>query len=233
MSINLAIAPMLYKIMDDPNNKRVYSKVMTYAALGVMICVIGISFFGRELIKVLAQNPDYWNSYKVIPFVAIGIYFGMLRDISAIGLNLTKRTSIISLIVITISIVNITANALLIPLFQTIGASFASMISQFLFFLLMYLFAQRYYFIPYEYMKLILISMIGMITIFMGSLVQDAQISVRILTKLCLFASFPLILYMLKFFEPIEIDRLHGVLLKWRNPIHWKDNLGALFNKPG
>ena len=232
MSINLAIAPMLYKIMDDPNNKRVYSKVMTYAAFGVMICVIGISFFGRELIKVLAQNPDYWNSYKVIPFVAFGIYFGMLRDISAIGLNLTKRTSIISLIVITISVVNITANALLIPLYQTIGASLASLISQFLFFLLIYTFAQRYYFIPYEYVKLFWLSVVGMIIIFLGSLVQNAHIYTRIVTKLCLFASFPLILFVMKFFEPIEIKMLHSAVIKWRNPVHWKTNLGELFNKP-
>ncbi|MGD0589519.1 MAG: oligosaccharide flippase family protein [Bacteroidota bacterium] len=232
MSINLAITPMLYKIMDDPNNKRVYSKVMTYVALGVMFCVMGISFFGREIIKVMAQNPEYWNSYKVIPFISFGIYFGMLKDISAVGLNLTKKTKIISVIVVTISIVNILANALLIPIFQTIGAAIASLISQFLFFLLMYIFAQRYYFIPYEYVKLFLLSVVGMIIILMGSLVQDVQISVRLLTKLCLLASFPLILYVLKFFEPIEIDRLHGVLIKWRNPIHWKNNLGELFNKP-
>ena len=121
MSINLAITPMLYKIMDDPNNKRVYSKVMTYVALGVMVCVMGISFFGREVIKVMAQNPEYWNSYKVIPFISFGIYFGMLRDISAVGLNITKKTKIISIIVVTISIVNILANALLIPILQTIG----------------------------------------------------------------------------------------------------------------
>ena len=172
------------------------------------------------------------NTFKVIPFVAFGIYFGMLRDISAIGLNLTKRTSIISLIVITISIVNITANALLIPLYQTIGASLSSLISQFLFFLLMYIFAQRYYFIPYEYVKLFWLSVVGMIIIFLGSLVQDAHIYTRIVTKLCLFASFPSILFMMKFFEPIEIERLHSAVIKWRNPVHWKTNLGELFNKP-
>ena len=94
MSINLAITPMLYKIMDDPNNKRVYSKVMTYVTWIVMYCVIGISFFGHEIIKVMAQNPEYWTAYKVIPFISFGIFFGMFKDISAVGLNITKKTKI-------------------------------------------------------------------------------------------------------------------------------------------
>lgn len=230
MSINLAITPMLYKIMDDPNNKRVYSKVMTYVAFGVMFCVMGISFFGNEIIKVMAQNPEYWNSYKVIPFISFGIYFGMLKDISVVGLNLTKKTKIISVIVVTISIVNILANALLIPIFQIIGAALASLISQFLFFLLLYIFAQRHYFIPYEYAKLFWLSVLGMIMMFMVSLVQDAHLSIRLLTKICLLISFPLILYALKFFEPIELDRLHSVWIKWRNPAQWKNNFAGLFN---
>ena len=225
MSINLAITPMLYKIMDDPNNKRIYSKVMTYVALGVMFCVIGISFFGREVIKVMAQNPEYWNSYKVIPFISIGIYFGMLKDISVIGLNLTKKTKIISLIVVTISITNILANALFIPFLQTIGAALSSLISQLLFFMLIYVFAQKYYFIPYENGKIILVSMLGMIITFGGSLVQDAHLIFRLAVKTFLLVAFPIILYFMNYFEAVELQRLHGAWRKWNNPLHWKRNI--------
>jgi O-antigen/teichoic acid export membrane protein len=225
MSINLAITPMLYKIMDDPNNKRVYSKVMTYVALGVMLCVIGISFFGREIIKVMAQNPEYWNSYKVIPFVSIGIYFGMLKDISVVGLNLTKKTKIISAIVVTISITNILANALFIPLFQTIGAALSSLISQLLFFLLIYMFAQKHYFIPYEYKKIVFVSILGTVIVFGGSLVQESHLIIRLSAKILLLAAFPIILYFMNYFEPIELQRLHGAWRKWNNPLQWKKNV--------
>jgi O-antigen/teichoic acid export membrane protein len=232
MSINLAITPMLYKIMDDPNNKRVYSKVMTYVALGVMFCVIGISFFGREIIKVMAQNPEYWNSYKVIPFISLGIYFGMLRDISAIGLNITKKTKIISIIVVTISIVNILSNALLIPILQTIGAALSSLISQLLFFLLMYIFAQKHYFIPYEWKKILLISMLGSVIILCGSITQNAQLSVRLTTKVLLLILFPIILYYFNFYEHVELQRLHSAWMKWNNPLHWKRNVLDFLRQP-
>jgi O-antigen/teichoic acid export membrane protein len=230
MSINLAVAPMLYKIMDDPNNKRVYSKIMTYVAFGVMLCVIGISFFGRELIKAMAQNPEYWNSYKIIPFVSFAIYFGMLKDISAIGLNLTKKTKIISLIVVTITLVNILSNTLLIPLLQTIGASMSALISQLFFFLLVIIYAQKYYYIQYEWSKIVLISIIGMAIVFSGSMVQDAHLAIRLAVKTLLLVSFPIILYYLNFFEAVELKRLHGAWMKWNNPLNWKNNITELLN---
>jgi O-antigen/teichoic acid export membrane protein len=230
MSINLSITPMLYKIMDDPNNKRVYSKVMTYVAFGVMICVIGISFFGREIIKVMAQNPEYWNSYKVVPFIAFAIFFGMLRDISQIGLNLTKKTKIISFIVVTISIVNILLNALLIPYLQTIGAAISALLSQLAFFLLIYAFAQKHYFIPYEWKKIILISILGMAVVLGGSIVQEAHLAIRLVVKTLLLIAFPIMLYYSNFFEVVELRRLHGAWIKWNNPLHWNKNIRELFN---
>lgn len=231
MSINLAILPMLYKIMDDPNNKRVYSKVMTYAALGVMLCVIGISFISRAAIRIMAQNADYWDAYKIVPVVAMAIYFGMLRDISAIGLNITKKTKIISLIVVTVSITNIIANALLIPLWQTMGASISALLSQFLFFILMYVFAQRQYYVPYEWKKILFISISGIMIVGLGLLAQEAPFAISFLIKCLLVISFPLALYFFNFFEAVELERLHGAWLKWNNPLYWKKNVREILDK--
>jgi hypothetical protein len=36
--------------------------------------------------------------------------------------------------------------------------------------------------------------------------------------------SFPFILYPLRFYEAIELERLHGFWIKWRNPGKWADN---------
>jgi O-antigen/teichoic acid export membrane protein len=230
MSINLAIVPMLYKLMDDPRSKRVCSKTMTYVAFGVMFCVIGISFLGREIIRVVALNPEYWNSYKIIPFVSFAIYFGMLKDISSIGLNLTKKTKIISGIVITISLVNILSNTLLIPILQTIGASISALISQLFFFLLIVIYAQKYYFVPYEWGKIILITILGVAIVSIGSLVQDAHLAIRLITKFLLLTIFPVLLYYFNFFEPVELKRLQQVWMKWNNPLNWKSNITELLN---
>lgn len=230
MSINLAVSPLVYKVMDDPNNKRMYSKVMTYAGLGVMTCVIAVSFFGREAIKVMAVNPEYWSSYRVIPFISFGIFFGMLRDISMIGLNLTKKTKVISTIIVSISLFNIVLNALFIPHWQTIGASVAALVSQLVFFLLIYVFAQKHYHIPYEQGKIVLITLVGISLVIGGTFVQDAPLAVRLGTKTFLFLMFPVLLYYLNFFESIELQRIHDAWLKWNNPARWRRNISDFLN---
>ncbi len=228
MSINLAISPLIYKVMDDPNHKRIYAKMMTYAGLGVMTCVLLVSFFAREAIKVVALNPDYWSSYKVIPFISFGIFFGMLRDVSMIGLNVTKRTKVISTIIISISLVNIVLNALFIPRWQTLGAAAAALVSQFLFFVVMYNAAQHHYPIPYEVRKIILLVAVGMTLVAVGGLVQDASLAIRLSTKVALFLLFPIILFYSKFLETVEIQRLQGAWEKWKSPSRWREQISEL-----
>jgi len=43
-SVMMALQPTIYKMMNAPDNKRFYSKSMTYFSFGLMICVLGLSF---------------------------------------------------------------------------------------------------------------------------------------------------------------------------------------------
>jgi len=221
MSINLALTPIIYKIMDEPNNRRIYSKMMTYTGFIVMLCAIGVSLFGMELIKLLARNPEYWSAYKVVPFVALGIFLWMLRDISAIGLNISKKTKIVSMIVIIVSIFNLVVNAILISIFQVMGASYAFLLSQFVFLILTYLFSQKYYFVQYELGKILMMSICGVMIIFVSSLFNEYSIYIRLLMKVTMLVVFPVLLYLLNFFEPIELERIRGAWQKWRKPKNW------------
>ena len=223
-SVNLAISPVMYRVMDDPGNKRLYSKTMTYFAFGTMICVIGISVFGQEIIKFLAQNEAYWNAYKVIPIISFGLFFEMLKDTSLIGLNITKKTPVIARIIITSSIINIALNLLLIPYFSYIGSALASLVTQIIYFLLIYHSAQKYYPIPYEMEKIGKIMLCGMVLIVFGLILSPYALWIRLTGKLLLILSFPFILYLWNFYEPIEIQTIKGAWRKWRNPLNWKKN---------
>ena len=50
----------------------------------------------------------------------------------------------------------------------------------------------------------------------------------RVPIKLVLIALFPLILYWFGFYEAIELNRLQGFWVKWRNPATWAKNLREL-----
>ena len=228
-SVNLAIQPMIYKMIDQPDNKRFYSKIMTYFSFGLMICALGLSLFGREMIKFLSKtNPDYWNAFTIVPVISLAIFFGMLRDVSLTGINITKKTGVNARSIVFVSALNIGLNLLLIPRYGYLGAAIATLISQFLYFILIYYFAQRYYRINYEIGKVIKILAAGIVIYCLSVLTNDMSLLARLLIKTFLLVSFPFTLYPMKFYESIELERLHGFWIKWRNPLRWPDNFRTL-----
>lgn len=227
-SVSMALQPMIFKIMNEPDNKRFYSKVMTYFTFGLIFVVLGISLFGKEIIKVLSQSVSYWESFRVVPILSYAMLFTMLRDISLTGLNLTKHTKVIAIITISVSIFNIGLNILFVKFWGYMGAAFCTLISQMMFFVLIYYFAQKYYPIPYELRKIFLIVITSLGLFFIAQLTNDMSLFMRLLIKTLLILILPVFLYFMKFYEPVELSRLKGFWLKWRNPLRLFRNLKEL-----
>ena len=223
-SIQLAISPMIYQMMNKPNNKIFYSKIMTYFSFVVIICILVISSFGKEIIKVLVSNKDYWGAYTIIPIIAFSILFKQMSLTAQIGINIVKKTKILAIIITSISLLNLILNIIFIPYWQSNGAATATLISQFLFFVLIYRYAQKHYFIPYEMIKIIKMIIIGIILFVISLLTNDFNLLFRLSLKIMLVISFPILLYYWNFYEAIELIKLKQIWDKWHNPKMWKQN---------
>ena len=68
-----------------------------------------------------------------------------------IGLQIMKKTKIISYVIVGITILNFFLNMLLVPSMGMYGAALATMIVHVISWLACYIFAQQYYPIPYEW----------------------------------------------------------------------------------
>jgi O-antigen/teichoic acid export membrane protein len=221
----LAITPMIYKKIDDPDSKRFYSKIMTYFTYAVMIMVIGLSIFGKEVIKVLSQNADYWDSYRIIPIISFSVIFSMLGYTSITGLSIIKKTNIIATITIIISIINLGLNLLFIPFFESIGAAIATLLTQLIYFISVYYYSQKYYHIPYETGKVVKMIITGLVIILIAIPVNELNLLMRILIKTILVCSYPFLLYFLNFYEQIELERIKGAWNKWKNLKNIRKNI--------
>jgi len=224
-SVQLALAPLNYKMMDHPQNMRFYSKVMTYFTFGVMFFVIGFSAFSYEIITLLARNQAYWDAYKIIPIISFAILFDMLRYTSTIGLNITKKTKDIGIIFILIAVLNIALNFALIPSFSYIGAAVATLLTNIIFFFIIINRSQKSFFIPYEYPKLAKMIFIGFIIVIMSFLTNVLNLPTRILLKTSLLITYPFILYFWDFYEDIELLKIKQSWVKWRDPRSWRNNV--------
>ena len=225
-SVSLALQPMIFKMMNEPNNKRFYAKTMTYFTYGLMFFVLFFALYAPEIIKVISkENMDYWSAYKIVPVLSFSMLFSMLRDVSFTGLNLMKKTKIIAVLIIISAILNILLNVLFIPRWDFYGAAAATTSSQFFYFVMVFRYAQKHYRIPYETKKITLMTLIGVLLTLAGLLLNPLHVLPRVILKLLLILSFPVILYFLKFYEAIELERISQFWKKWRNPRAWPKNL--------
>jgi len=227
-SVQLAISPLIFQMMDQPGNKRFYSKIMTYFTLVVMICVLVLSLFCKEITKVFTTSTEYWDSYVIIPVLSFSILFGMLKDTALTGLQIAKKTGVIGTVIAVVAVVNLGLNILLIPLFGIMGAAMATLLSQVLFFVIIIIYAQKHYPIPYEFGKVALMIFSGLALYLLSLLTDDMSLLMRILIKSAMLFSYPFILYPFHFYEEVELERIRGAWAKWKNPRNLFRNLKSM-----
>jgi O-antigen/teichoic acid export membrane protein len=224
-SVSMALTPLIFKKMKDDDSHRFYQKSMTYYGFGIMICIMGVSLFGKEVLKLVTGSTLYWSSFTIIPILAFGLYFVALSDIVTIGIRIKKKTSRITLMTTIVSVLNLVLNILLIPVIGTEGAALASLFSHLIFFTGLFYFSNKVYPIAFEWRKVILMFSLGAILVYGSLLTTNMDLIVRLLVKTSAIVSFPVILYFFNFYEDAELRQIKTIWFQWRNPLRWKENL--------
>ena len=207
-SFSLYFLPQAYKIYREKGDKRYYSKMLTYFVFVLCWVGLGISLFGKEIIKTFALNSDYWPAYKIIPIVVLAYIFSGAVVVLNVGIFLKKRTKYFAYTTLLAAAFNILVNFVLIPYYEMFGAAMATLFSFLLLFLVTYYVSQRLYFIPYEKYKIV--KMVGVIVFLysLSFLFLEFSLFWGIVIKLVLLAAFPIILYFLKFYEFAELKKI-------------------------
>jgi O-antigen/teichoic acid export membrane protein len=227
-SFNLALPPVMFRMADQPDAKRFYSKLMTYLTFGLMLFVLAVSLFGQEAVKLLtAEKPEYWEAYVIVPFISFGIVFGMLKDQVIYNLQIVKKTGVIASVIVAVSLLNIGLNLALIPFCGTLGAALAMLLSQMAFFFLMLYFARRFYPVPYELWKIFIAIGLGAFFCAMAYSIREWGLAWRISVKSLMLVAYPVILYLFRFYDKKELQALRGFWKKWKNPRQWKVENGV------
>jgi O-antigen/teichoic acid export membrane protein len=220
-SVQLAVAPTIFKLMDHPNNKQLYSRMMTYFSLLVVFTSLFFSLFGFEIIDLFTTDEIYISAHKLIPLLSIGILFGTLKDTAVNGLNIAKKTMIISIIVPAVAVFHLAFSYTLIPIIGVSGAAVSSSFSQLLVFLGVLFFAQKYYPIPYEYGRVAIPLAVAALLYIAGYQTNDFEPWARYAIKTLLIITFPFLLWLLGFLKDDEKQWVVGWKNKWLNAERW------------
>ncbi len=227
-SIQLAISPIIFQKMNDPDNKRFYSKLMTYLAFVISFLILIVTVFGYEIIKVFTSNDAYISATLVIPVISLSILFATLKDTATTGLQIAKKTLIVGSSLFLVTLLNIGLNIILIPYLKIHGASLSTLLSQIILFIIIFKSAQKNYFIPYELKKIILIVILTTILAGASLFLNGTPLLIRLILKFLILILFPVSAYLFGFFESIEIMRIKESFNKWKNPFKWKENISKI-----
>jgi len=227
-SMKLALGPMMLKKIGSPGVQRFYSKVLLYTSYALMFAVIGVSLFSFEIIKVIAKSKEFWEAVVIIPILSLSIFFVNLKDFTVYGLHVAKKSRTIGVIVVFATLISLGLNLLLIPLWDISGAALATLLSQLIFWLISYHYSQRAFYVPYELRKIFLVLITGSILSFSCLLLNGMNIIPRLLVKTGCLLSFPFILYLFNFYEPVELLYIKGFATKWSKIKNFKSNIQLL-----
>lgn len=212
----LAFSIISWKKISSENAQRYFTKNITYLFFATTYLALALSLVTPNLIKIFTLNKEYWLAKDLVPWIAIAMPFYGISMIGFFSFYVTGKTSYILYIVILSLVINVLLNFLLIPPFKMYGAAISNFLSYFLLCFLNYKFSRKNYFFNYEWLKIILIVAVYLILVFPFFYFQLNDLSfVNIALKLLALFAFPFILYLLKFYEPIELERIKGFFYKY------------------
>ncbi len=228
-SFMFSFAPLYYKDMEKTDTSRFYTKTLTYFIYFSVFLSLGLTLFSREILTIFSlNNADYINAYKVIPILVFGVVFSGVRQFVALPLFKHKMTKITATVSVFAGVVNLILNILIIPYWGVFGAAATTSFTHFMVIIIYSRIAKKVEKIKFEEKKFLEIFLLGIVLFLLSYLILDIAIYMRIAMKIILLAMFPIILYWLRFYEKVEIDKIRGAWKKWKNIFKLRENIISL-----
>lgn len=147
-----AWSPFAFSIINQPNSKKVYAASLQIYVLCVgLICSV-ISVFAHEALVILT-TPDYYDATVVASILTFNYLLMGLSNVSGLGAAIAKKTAPMGIVSLVSAVVLICLNFMLIPYLGKEGAALSICLAQIVIPLYMFWKSQKYYFIPYDFIK--------------------------------------------------------------------------------
>jgi len=208
LPFNLSLMPIAYKFYRQPDDKRYFSKLMSYSTFFFVWGFVFLSLFSPELIKIFAQKNEFETAHLIVPVVLLSYVFSGMRLNASLGMFLTKNTKHIAWITIGSAALNIALNFIFIPIFGIMAAAANTLIAFTIFYFVTQILSDKYYKIPFENRKLLTLILVGSVISAVVYFLPSHGSFFTTLIKLILTAAFPFLLYLFRFYEGAELDIL-------------------------
>jgi O-antigen/teichoic acid export membrane protein len=142
--------PKRFALAARPDHHTLYARAFVYFNVLLMTVAVGITLFVGDVLRVMA-TPAFFGAAAIAPIVVIAYVLQSWTGFHNVGIMLRERTQYITLANWVGAIVALIGYAVLIPRWLGMGAAVATVLSFGTRELLVYLFAQRFWRVEYDW----------------------------------------------------------------------------------
>jgi O-antigen/teichoic acid export membrane protein len=199
----LAFPPLAYSIVDDDEARRAYSAVVTWFVVVMAMTITAIWLTAPWIVRIFAA-PEYFDAYKAVGPVVAGTALYAIYMVLLVVLGRTGRTEFNFPATLAGVAVNIVLNLILVPAWGIVGAAVSLVISYGVVLVLMYVFTQRLFPVPYEWGRLLRVVACSAILIAAGEALVPNDGLLPLAVRAILIALLPAALLATGFFSQEE-----------------------------
>ncbi len=189
----LAWPPLAYSIRDDDEARRAYAVIVTWFVAVTAFVVAGMWLLARWIVRALAA-PEFFASYEAIGLVSTGVTLYALYLVLVVVLGRTGRTEFNFPATAAGTAANVGLNLALIPPYGIVGAGMALVGSYAVTLTLMYVFTQRLFRVPYEWLRLGQVAALAAGLVAAGELLLPTEGALGFASRTGLWLCYPAVL---------------------------------------
>jgi O-antigen/teichoic acid export membrane protein len=163
--------PYFMNLSENPDNKKIISKIFTYFVFTGLFLFLFFSFFIAPVVQIKISgyyilNEAYWSGLKIIPIILLSYFFSGLHSNLTVAPFFSDRTDVLLKISIAGLIANVGLNLWLIPNYGMTGAALSTLFTYIIMFVVLYVQSQQLFRIDFDLKKLAIISSLTIISYF-------------------------------------------------------------------
>src|SRR3954471_4745375 len=204
VAFQLAWPAFAYSIEDEGVAKRTYAFVLTYLLLVCSWMSLVLGLLSPWLVQILAPHEEaFWRASEAVGILAFAATAYAGYTVLAIGIGRARGPQFHWIVTGAAALINVLLNLALIPPYGMMGAAIATAVAYVAMFIGMTLNAQRVWPVPYQWRRVLTLSLVAVGLLVIGKAV-DAPLPLAI--ALCLV--YPIALLPFRFYLPAELRRL-------------------------
>ncbi|HOK15441.1 MAG TPA: oligosaccharide flippase family protein, partial [Candidatus Kapabacteria bacterium] len=210
--------PFYLSRYNEEGAKELFARVFTYYVLfcsGVFLAtslyieyLVQLPFIGGRFIE-----PSYWTGLAIVPVILLAFFINGSQSHFAAGFLITKNTRYVGISVGLGAAVSLILNLILIPYISYWGSAIAIVAGYLVGASNLYIYQRKIYPIAYEWRRVWIIIFSTAIVYFVAKVATlFLEMKWAIVVRTLFLASFAVILYLLKFFTPSELNHIRNLL---------------------